>query len=115
VLTTLSARSFFEAQSLARVGRAVIALERFRRTNDALPPSVEQLRLSDSSPLPRDPMTGAPLRLAADARSYVIYSVGSDGKDDGGSVAGRPAAPTWAKPSPAADWGIRVLLSQKAK
>lgn len=115
MLTTLRARSFFEAQSLGRVARAAISVERFRKTNGGLPASLEQLRLADGSPLPPDPMTGAPLRLTADGANYVIYSIGSDGKDDGGSVFGQAAASSWAKPRPATDWGIRIRLSQGSK
>ena len=34
--------------------------------------------------MPTDPFDGAPLRYRRFAKGYVIYSIGSDGHDDGG-------------------------------
>jgi hypothetical protein len=51
--------------------------------------------------VPRDPVDGQPLRLARRPDGIVIYSIGLDGKDDGGVV----AAENKGNPS---DIGIRL-------
>lgn len=114
-LTTSTAQRFFEGQAFGRVARAALAVERYRRTHNALPASLEQVRLSDGSALPPDPISGKALRLRAEADAYVIYSLGEDGKDDGGKIdAEKPqaAAPAWGKPRPSPDWGIRVRFGR---
>jgi type II secretory pathway pseudopilin PulG len=60
-----------------RVARAALAIERYRLANARLPDT-----LPDSAPL--DPFTGQPLRYKKLAKGYVVYSIGEDGKDDGG-------------------------------
>ena len=58
------------------------ALERFRLRNNRYPQN-----LSDVGTIPEDPITGAPqiYRVSTDATSYVLYSVGWDGRDNGGA------------------------------
>jgi hypothetical protein len=110
-VTTSTAQRFFEGQAFGRVARAAIAVERFRRIHKGLPTSLEQVRLADGSALPLDPISGNALRLKAEADAYVIYSLGGDGKDDGGTIDDQKphaTAPSWAKPRPSPDWGIRV-------
>jgi hypothetical protein len=63
--------------ALLRVARAALAIERYRLATARLPDT-----LPDSTPL--DPYTGQPLRYKQLAKGYVVYSVGEDGKDDGG-------------------------------
>jgi len=41
-------------------------------------------QLFQTNPRLRDPFDGAPLRYRRLEKSYVIYSVGQDGHDDGG-------------------------------
>lgn len=114
-VTTSTTQRFFEGQAFGRVARAAIAVERFRRTHNALPTSLEQIRLADGSTLPLDPISGKDLKLKVEADAYVVYSLGGDRKDDGGTVDDQkpPAtAPTWTKPRPSPDLGIRVRFRQ---
>lgn len=48
-----------------------------RRLSDLIPAYLDQL--------PRDPFNGEPLRLVIKSNNWVVYSVGPDGKDDGGT------------------------------
>ena len=71
--------------ALVRVAVAALAVERFRLAHtNALPASLEQLSPSCCRAVPADPYDGKPLRYKAHDASYAIYSVGSDGQDDGG-------------------------------
>lgn len=68
-----------------RVARVALAVERHRRAHGgALPESLDQLSPSLLK-LPTDPIDGQPLRFKRFGPGYVIYSIGSDAKDDGGT------------------------------
>ena len=70
-----------------RVAAAAIAIERFRLAHtNALPQSVEQLTPVCCEAVPTDPFYGKPLRYKTHGASYAVYSIGSDGQDDGGVV-----------------------------
>jgi hypothetical protein len=103
----------FEGIAIERSARLAIAIERFRRTHRAMPASLAQVASEEGAPLPADPMTGDALKLLIRPDSYVVYSVGENGKDDGGQV-DRPARAASAAPGspkrPAPDWGIRVRI-----
>ena len=66
---------------------AAIALKRYELRHGKLPASLEALVPEFLSTVPYDYMAAKPLsyRLKADG-SYVLYSVGEDGKDDGGDA-----------------------------
>ena len=97
-----------------RVNEAIVAcaLERYRLAEGRFPESLEALAPRFLQKLPNDLVTGAPLkyRLAGDKR-FVLYSVGWNEKDDGGTVPlTRAAKPTtdltqgdwiWQYPAPA--------------
>lgn len=73
-----------------RVAIAAIAIERYRRAlNEAPPPSLEALVPAYLPSMPIDPYTGAPLVYRVTRAGYTLYSVDSDGKDDGGVFYGR--------------------------
>jgi len=76
-----------EASAFAniRVAETVVAIERCRLANHGRLPD----QLSDLSPSflpdpPVDPFDGQPLRFTKIATGYEIYSIGMNGKDDGG-------------------------------
>jgi hypothetical protein len=73
--------------------RAVIAIERHRLETGVPPAGLEDLVPSRLAALPRDPWSGGVLRYRLErvgvdpaGCGYVLYSVGIDGRDQGGSV-----------------------------
>lgn len=77
-----------DVESVARVRTAqtALAVERYRRAHaEALPPGLEQVAPAFIAGVPADPCDGAPLRFKKLDAGFVIYSVGADGKDDGGA------------------------------
>ena len=68
-----------------RVAQTALAVERFRRANSNSPPAeLRQLTPAFLSAVPLDPFDGQPLRFKRAGEGYVVYSIGSDGRDDGG-------------------------------
>jgi len=62
-----------------------LAIERYRLTHgNGLPDSINALTPAFLKFSPADPFDGKPLRFKRLARGYVVYSIGSDGTDDGG-------------------------------
>jgi hypothetical protein len=102
-----------ERIAIERSARLAIAVDRFRLKHGAMPASWEQVASEAKEPVPFDPLTGSPLRLVVRADSYVVYSVGGDGRDDGGHVDRPPLRAPSSPGSPrhaAADWGVRVRI-----
>jgi hypothetical protein len=99
MLPALSRAIQRDADHIARIRTAqtAIAVERFRRAhNGDLPTDLNQLVPAYLPSLPRDPFDGEPLRFKRRATGYVVYSIGSDLRDDGGSE-GDPKKPSSAK------------------
>ncbi len=61
---------------------AAVAVEQYRVAHGDWPPSLTAL----GEPLPDDPYTGQPLRFERTADGVVVYSVGPNGRDDGGTL-----------------------------
>lgn len=80
-------RAHTRAQTYAPLLRAAFLTEAFLRQSGVLPHSVSDLSAAGTTSL-IDPFTGEPLRLKIDDRGLVIYSVGINGKDDGGRTNG---------------------------
>jgi hypothetical protein len=66
------------------VARVALVIERYRLAHGGLPERLDQLVPGDLKAVPEDPFDGKPLRYRRLDRGYVVYSVGEDGKDDGG-------------------------------
>jgi hypothetical protein len=65
-----------------------IALRRYELKHDQFAPSLAALRPEFLSVLPRDCMSGEPLQYRHNTDgTFALYSVGNDGKDDGGDAA----------------------------
>lgn len=64
-----------------------LAIERHRLVNaGVLPEKLDDLVPKYFTTVPLDPFDGKPYRFKSLAEGYVVYSIGSDGKDDGGLV-----------------------------
>ena len=67
-----------------RAARGAMAVERYRLARGALPSSLGDLVPAYLDIVPEDPFTGRPLRYEKLGKGLVVYSVGPDGRDDGG-------------------------------
>jgi hypothetical protein len=73
-----------ECAAWLSMAQAALAVERFRLANDRLPMKLSELVPQFLPAVPLDPFDGAPLRYKPLAKGYVVYSIGPDGRDDGG-------------------------------
>jgi hypothetical protein len=65
---------------------ALLAAERYRRAEGKWPESLDQLRPRFLSEVPLDPFDGKPVRYKRLDDGVIVYSVGSDGTDNSGSL-----------------------------
>jgi len=72
------------AMTSVRLSRTALAVERFRLRHGLLPVSLTVLVPDDLPEVPTDPFDGKPLKYRRLDQGYVVYSVGPDGRDDGG-------------------------------
>jgi hypothetical protein len=77
-----------EAAARIRTAQAGLAVERYRLKHaNALPDSLAELTPECVDTVPADPFDGQPLRYKKLlGKGYVIYSIGKDRKDDGGTA-----------------------------
>jgi hypothetical protein len=78
-------RKFAYAQESADLARVAIALERFRLAHGKYPDSLDQLKPQFMSDVPHDLIGGQPLNYCLTNSIFVLYSVGWNEKDDGGT------------------------------
>ena len=67
-----------------RLATTALALEQFRNEEGRLPQNLEELTPDFIAGVPEDPFTGLALEYRRAEKGYLIYSVGPDGKNDGG-------------------------------
>ncbi|MCK4850026.1 MAG: hypothetical protein KAT11_01685 [Phycisphaerae bacterium] len=72
---------------------AAVAAQRYRLTYGKLPERLSQLVPAYLDAVPEDPFDGQPLRYKKLAEGYVVYSIGHDGKDDGGKEVDKQGEP----------------------
>lgn len=82
---TAFAESTSRREAQRDVTRLAIAIERFRQKHGQLPAKLDELVPEFISVLPDDPCNGKPLHYRISATEYLVYSVGTNGADDGGS------------------------------
>jgi len=58
-----------------------LALLQYKQSRDAFPETLEALNLQNI----QDPFSGQPLRYKTQGQGFILYSVGPDQKDNGGS------------------------------
>jgi len=74
-------------ETLRRMAIVALALKRFQLRHGQFPAGLEALVPDYLTAVPLDLMDGRPLRYRRNGeRGFVLYSVGEDGKDDGGSL-----------------------------
>lgn len=81
-------RKFAYSQTFVDEATVACALERFRLANGHYPDALAELTPPFVAKLPHDVITGEPLKYRrTDNGRFLLYSVGWNGKDDGGTVA----------------------------
>jgi hypothetical protein len=99
-LTAPSARkvgaAFRKHHALVRCLNTVLACESYRRANGRWPATLADLVPAQLAAIPLDPYDGQPLRYRRLPDGVVVYSVGPDGNDDGGTLAAEDPAPAGA-------------------
>jgi len=82
---------FAVGQTLAGQATAACGLERYRLSKQNVPETLEQLVPKYLNAVPRDFFAGAPMKFRrTSADTFLLYSVGADGKDNGGSPGRTP-------------------------
>lgn len=74
-----------DADARHHAARLLLALHRYRATHRAFPQRLDDLVPAFVNVVPTDPFDGQPLRLVRSRNALRLYSVGPDGKDDGGT------------------------------
>jgi hypothetical protein len=72
-------------QAWLRCAAVALAAERYRQKYGHWPERLTDLAPEFLGAVPADPFDGRPLRYRRDKEGVVVYSVGPDGKDDGGA------------------------------
>jgi hypothetical protein len=73
--------------AFVRAAATALAIERYRLAHtNGLPDRLEQLSPAYCKTVSIDPIDGKPLRYQTHGASCVVYSIGSDARDDGGVV-----------------------------
>jgi tetratricopeptide (TPR) repeat protein len=75
------------AQNSVAIARIACALERYRQADGHYPPTLNELVPRYLAVMPIDVLTGEPFHYRRSANDhFVLYSVGWNGKDDGGAI-----------------------------
>lgn len=79
-IITIHIRSIAQLNT-ARVG---LAIQRYRLATGNIPDTLTELVPTYLDTIPKDPFDGRPLRYEKLETGFVVYSIGEDGRDDGG-------------------------------
>ena len=105
--------------SLTRAASALVAVERYRRShNGALPEALSGAVPEYLPSVPIDPYSGQEMRYRREADRVVVYSVGENRKDDGGSKLGEAPSRRWGiylEDQPPPDIGLMMRVSDGSK
>ncbi len=86
--------------ALLRTTQTALAVERYRLAEGSLPKSLDDLVPSCIEAIPTDPFDGHPLKYRTRKTGYVVYSVGEDQTDEGGTERGTQGRDSRGKPLP---------------
>ena len=75
-----------QAQTEARLCIAAIGLQRYEMEFGKYPEKLDELVPRFVAEVPKDSMDGGVLKYRRENKGYLLYSSGSDGEDDGGSI-----------------------------
>ena len=112
-----STHSFVEASiatsATVKSTALMLHIEKYRRSNGNVPNSLEDIA-GDIDPLVMaDPYTGAPMLYKKDETSYIIYSPGPDGIDNGGSINTQILQSTGQIEKMPDDIGLEMLITKE--
>ena len=79
--------AYTRTDALARVMEVCFRVQQQVARLNEVPVSLEELEFAAAAQ-PIDPFSGEPVRITADSRGLLIYSVGRNGQDDGGKTYG---------------------------
>jgi len=96
-----------QRQTALDQARVACALERHRLRHKAYPESLADLAPELLDGIPVDVPAGGRLKYRREGKGYLLYSLGSDGKDDGGRVATDPKQP-WILVPGQGDWVWKI-------
>ena len=82
-------RAFQRREALFRGAIVAVAAERFRLRNGRWPLEAKEIDAALAGALPTDPFDGSPLRFRRLDDGLVVYSIGANGRDDGGNLGDR--------------------------
>jgi len=118
-------RKMIQIETARRVVVTAIALKRFQLKHGKLPGTLDELSPEFLGAVPIDPYDGKPLRYHPNADgTYLLYSIGEDGKDDGGdptnSASGSSSfywqrARDWVWPQPATPAEVQFFYDHPPK
>jgi hypothetical protein len=74
----------FRVTAYGRLMATDLAIREFQAANGRWPASLNELVPNYLAAVPKDPFSDEPLRYRADGKSFVVYSIGQDRRDDGG-------------------------------
>jgi hypothetical protein len=95
-----------------RTTRTALAAERYRRANGRLPGSLGELARPSGDI--EDPFSGESIKFVVAADGFAVYSVGPDGRDDGGRLEAERAKGRSPGSGPLLDIGVRVSYRRAA-
>ena len=93
-----------------RTARVGLAVQRYRLANGALPDKLSQLVPDYLDAVPEDPFDGNELRYKKHGSGFVIYSIGEDLSDDGGTEPLLRGKRPKGKPAP--NWDITFVVER---
>jgi len=91
-----------------RAARASLAVQRYRLATGNLPDTLADLVPTYLDAVPEDPFDGRTLRYEKLETGFVVYSIGEDGRDDGG----KERLPTGERKEAPSSWDITFIVER---